>query len=236
VLALGAFMAMRPRLSGYGVGFSVFFRLLAGPDNIEMYRPDLLINNGIAIVMALLGASIAFAVIFPSKMPWLIKKITGNLRGQVVLACGGDLRHLNQRFQSDAHDLMAQLRALQASRARQRDDALQWMLATLEVGHAVIDLRKEMARAAYRRASHPRLDSCLQEVIGAIGRLFDHPDQKHFEWALASIAQANRAAQELLLPISQDRESQHALPRVLSCLHFIRTALLDKDAPFSSDL
>jgi uncharacterized membrane protein YccC len=236
VLALGAFMAMRPRLSGYGVGFSVFFRLLAGPDNIEMYRPDLLINNGIAIVMALLGASIAFAVIFPLKMPWLIKKITGNLRGQVVLACGGDLRHLNQRFQSDAHDLMAQLRALQASRAGQRDDALKWMLATLEVGHAVIDLRKEMARAAYRRASHPRLDSCLQEVIGAIGRLFDHPDQKHFEWALASIAQANRAAQELLLPISQDRESQHALPRVLSCLHFIRTALLDKDAPFSSDL
>lgn len=138
VLAFGAFLAMRPGVSGYGVGFSVFFCLLATPDNVVIYQPDLLINNGIAIVAAMLVSSLAFAVIFPPQMPWLIDKIKGSLRAQVVLACRGELRGLNQYFQSSTHDLMAQLRVLLTKRSRQHRDALRWMLVTLEVGHAAL--------------------------------------------------------------------------------------------------
>jgi len=64
-LAMGAFLATRARTAGYGVGFSVFFCLLAGPDNVLAYAPDALINNGIAIIVAMCVSAAAFAVVFP---------------------------------------------------------------------------------------------------------------------------------------------------------------------------
>ena len=236
VLAFGAFLAMRPGFSGYGIGFSVFFCLLAAPDNVVVYQPDLLINNGIAIVAAMLVASIAFAVIFPSQMPWLIGKIKGSLRSQVVLACKGELRGLNQHFQSSAHDLMAQLRVLLTKRSRRHRDALRWMLVTLEVGHAVIDLRNEVVHAAYAQALHPRWSVGLERVNDDIARLFERPDQASLERVLASVRETIWIVQDVLEAVHTDRERRHDLQRILGCLHFIRTALLDKDAPFNARL
>jgi len=234
VLAFGAFLAMRPGISGYGVGFSVFFCLLAGPDNVVSYQPDLLINNGIAIVAAMLVASLAFAVIFPAQMPWLIGKIKGSLRSQVVLACKGELHGLNQYFQSSTHDLMAQLRVLPTKRSRQHRDALRWMLITLEVGHAVIDLRNEAAHAAYAEVLHPRWSACLEQMNDDIAALFEQPTPRHLERVLASVRETIGAAQAVLEIVHTDRERRHDLQRMLGSLHFIRTALLDKDAPFTT--
>jgi hypothetical protein len=39
-------------------------------------------------------------------------------------------------------------------------------------------------------------------------------------------------AQSLLGELSENREKRHRMQRILGYLHFIRTALLDKDAPF----
>jgi len=196
----------------------------------------LLINNGIAIVAAMLVASIAFAVIFPSQMPWLIGKIKGSLRSQVVLACKGELRGLNQHFQSSAHDLMAQLRVLLTKRSRRHRDALRWMLVTLEVGHAVIDLRNEVVHAAYAQALHPRWSVGLERVNDDIARLFERPDQASLERVLASVRETIWIVQDVLEAVHTDRERRHDLQRILGCLHFIRTALLDKDAPFNARL
>jgi len=234
VLTFGASVAMRPGISGYGVGFSVFFCLLAGPDNVVNYQPDLLINNGIAIVAAMLVASLALAVIFPAQMPWLIGKIKGSLRSQIVLACKGELRGLNQYFQSSTHDLMAQLRVLLTKRSGQHRDALRWMLITLEVGHAVIDLRNEAAHAAYAETLHPRWSACLKQMNSDIATLFEQPSPSRLECVLASVRETIGTAQAVLETVHPDRERRHDLQRMLGCLHFIRTALLDKDAPFNA--
>ncbi|WP_410842950.1 FUSC family protein [Paraburkholderia sp.] len=230
VLALGAFLAMRPSVSGYGVGFSVFFCLLAAPDNVVIYQPDLMINNGIAIVAAMLLASLAFAVIFPAQMPWLIGKIKGSLRAQVVLACNGELRGLNQYFQS-----MGQLRVLLTKRSRQHRDALRWMLVTLEVGHAVIDLRNEAAHAAYAGTLHPHWRTCLERMHADISALFEQPGARSLARALASVGLTLDTVQMVLQMVHADRERRHDMQRILGCLHFIRTALLDKDAPFNAN-
>jgi hypothetical protein len=38
----------------------------------------------------------------------------------------------------------------------------------------------------------------------------------------------------MLQTVHADRDRRHDLQRILSRLHFIRTALLDKDAPFNA--
>lgn len=212
----------------------MFFCLLAGPDNVVTYVPDLLISNGIALTASLLLAALVFAIVFPADMPWLIGKIPGDLRAQVVSACKDELPGLNQRFQSSTHDLTSQLRVLLARRSRRRRDALRWMLATLEVGHAVIDLRNEAMHADYAHAFHPRWDSTVERIRNDLAQLFERPDTHSLERALVSVRSATWIAQDVLQAVHADRERRHDLQRILSCLHFIRTALLDKDAPFNA--
>ncbi|HTR06538.1 MAG TPA: FUSC family protein [Paraburkholderia sp.] len=231
VLAMGAFLATRPRVAGYGVGFSVFFCLLAGPDNVIVYTPDLLINNGIAVVAAMLVASLGFAVVFPPHMNWLVERMCVSLRGQVVLACLGELEGLGQRFQSGTHDLMHQLRMLLNGRRQAHRRALRWMLVTLEVGHAVVDLRNEAQAAAWLGALDARWPPALEHVQEDIAGLFERPDGVLLERALISVRAATWIAQEALATVHHERERRHDVQRLLSHLHFIRSALLDRDAP-----
>ncbi|HEX7934532.1 MAG TPA: FUSC family protein [Paraburkholderia sp.] len=234
VLALGAHFATRKRTTGFGVGFSVFFCLLSAPDNVATFEPALLINNGLALMASMLMAAMVFAVVFPADMPWLIDRIMGDLRAQAVLACKDDRADLNQRFQSSTHDLGSQLRMLLTRRSRRRRHALRWMLATLEVGHAVIDLRNEAAHADYAQALHPRWNAALKHTLDDLAQLFERPGARALDRALVSVRSATWVAQDMLKAVQPNTEKRHDMQRMLSCLHFIRTALLDKDAPFQS--
>ena len=234
VFAAGAFLATRRRAAGYGVGFLVFFCLLAGPDNVIAYAPDLLVNNGIAVVVAMLVAALAFAIVFPPQMGWLIDRMCMDLRTQVGLACTGDLDGLGQRFQSGTHDLMHQLRLLLAGRVREHRRALRWMLEALEVGHAVIDLRRDASRATYIDTLDARWPTYVERVLADVAALFDKPEPARLDRALASVRAATWVAQRVLESVRADRERRHDLQRLLSYLHFIRSALLDRDAPLAA--
>lgn len=234
VLALGAFLAMLPRVSGFGVGFSVFFCLLAGPDNVIAYTPDLLINNGIAVAATLLVAALAFAVVFPPHMKWLIERICGEMRGQVVIACRDELPGLGERFQSGTHDLMHQLRLLLKGQQPEHRRALRWMLLTLEVGHAMVDLRHEARAATWLADRDPRWEPALGHVQSDIAALFEQPDARMVERALISVRAATWVAQEALEVVRHERDRRHNAARLLSYLHFIRSALLDRDGPLGT--
>jgi uncharacterized membrane protein YccC len=212
----------------------VFFCLLAGPDNVITYAPDLLINNGIAIVAAMLLAAAGYAIVFPPRMGWLIARMRADLRRQVVLACTGSLDGLAQHFQSGTHDLMHQLRLLLSERPREQRRALRWMLAALEVGHAVIDLRRDASNAAYIGTLDERWPGCVERVLEDLASLFERPGPERLERALASVRCATVVAQRVLEAVHTERERRHDLQRLSSYLHFIRSALLDRDAPLGA--
>jgi uncharacterized membrane protein YccC len=205
LLAFGAFLAMRPGTSGYGVGFCVFFCLLAGPDNVIVYAPDLLINNGVASVVGMLVSCLVFIVIFPTQMPWRIEKTKRDLRRQVVLLIKRSAQHRN---------------------------ALRWMLVTLDVGHSTIDLRNETLEAPYAERLQPGWHASLDAVRRDLADLFEYPETGRLMRALTSVDAAIRISQSLRDSLRENPERRHQMQRILSYLHFIRTTLLDRDAPF----
>jgi uncharacterized membrane protein YccC len=199
---------------------------------VIVYEPGLLINNGIALVASMLVACLVFAVIFPAHMPWRIEKIKRDLRRQMVLACEGTLSGLNQRFQSSTHALLFQLRLLLKKPSAQHRDALRWMLVILEVGHSAIDLRNETLDAPYAARLQPRWQPSIDTVRRDLADLFERPGADRLARALASVDAAIEIAQPLRDSLHGNRERRHQMQRILSYLHFIRTALLDRDAPF----
>jgi uncharacterized membrane protein YccC len=235
-LALGVWMTTRPKLAGYGVGYCIFFCFLAGPDNVIHYDPSSFINDAIALAISMLVASIAFAVLLAPSTPWLRNRLLIDLRAQVMLACRGRigrLWRLRTHFESGARDLMHQINALAAGEAEIRRDTMRWMFAVLEIGNAVIDLRSEVStlpREARYAPSMPWRVS-LRVTCSAVSRLFERPSGRRLDAALAATADAIAAVQQTLAAFTPPRDERHQLQRILSHLHFIRSALLDPQSP-----
>ncbi|SIT48698.1 Fusaric acid resistance protein conserved region [Paraburkholderia ribeironis] len=232
-LLLGVFMTTRPLLAGYGIGYSIFFCFLAGPDNVMHYDPSAFMNDALALVLSMLVSSIAFAVLLPPSTPWLRNRLLVDLRRQVVLAGSAGMRRVRSRFESGARDLMFQINALAQNEPELKRDTLRWLFSVLEVGNAVIDLRRELAAlpADARYADSAPWRVSLQTMRDALSALFERPREDRFDRALATTAAAIAELQQMLAGFTPPREERHQLQRILSQLHFIRTALLDPQSP-----
>ncbi|MFM0072193.1 FUSC family protein [Paraburkholderia sediminicola] len=232
-LLLGVFMTTRPALAGYGVGYCIFFCFLAGPDNLIHYDPSGTINDAIALVLSMLVCAVAFAVLLPPSTPWLRNRLLVDLRRQVALASRAGMRRVRSRFESGARDLMSQINALAQNEPELKRDTLRWLFSVLEVGNAMIDLRGEVAAlprdARYAKSMPWRVT--LRAMRDAVTALFERPRADRFDRALAATTDAIAAVHLMLATFTPPREDRHRLQRILSQLHFIRTALLDPQSP-----
>ncbi|MBI0328913.1 FUSC family protein [Burkholderia plantarii] len=237
LLSIGLWLTTRPKTGAHGMGYLIFFSFLAGPDNITQYAPTEFLNNGLAIVLSMLASAVAFAVLIPPTAPWLKRRLFADLRRQVVLACRGRLAgSLRARFESGTRDLMYQAHTLSADQPGVQREALRWMFAVLEVGNAIIDLRHELAglpRDPRYAASMP-WRVAVRRTRKAITALFAKPTPARFDAALAANVEAIAATRQAIDTFAPPAEDRHRLERVLRHLHFVRTALLDRESPLAA--
>jgi uncharacterized membrane protein YccC len=118
--------------------------------------------------------------------------------------------------------------------AAQRN-ALAWLIAVLEVGHAVIDLRRELAGlpSDARYAATMPWRRSIGQSAKALTALFARPTDTRLDAALAANFDAIAATQQALAAFAPPREDRHRLQRILSYLHFVRTALIDPESPLA---
>jgi uncharacterized membrane protein YccC len=235
-LLLGVYMTTKPSIAGYGIGYCIYFCFLAGPDNLIHYDPMSFMNNALALVLALLVSSIAFAVLLPPSTPWLRNRLLVDLRRQVVAACHARLTRLPSRFESGTRDLMFQISALAESEPEVKRDTLRWLFAVLEVGNAMIHLRSKLATLP--------ADACFAETMpwrvsirtmrDAVAVLFHRPRADRLDAALSATDDAIAVVQQTLATFTPPREERHRLRRILNDLHFIRSVLLDPQSPLAA--
>lgn len=234
VIVLGSFLSSRPQFAGVGLGLLIFFSTGSVPDNLTVYNPYSFINDYIAMVMGMLVCAAAGAIILPPNSRWLWQRLEQDLRGQVVYAISGKLKGLGSSFESRTRDLLHQAYGLAAGQPKVQSELLRWMFVVLEVGHAIIELRKEQAilpvHPAYA-ASQPWRQAI--RVMGrSLVRLFLQPSQSNLERGLIAVDHAISRVQATDEPFAPHFDTS-ALRRVKSYLHFIRTSLLDPQSPLA---
>ncbi|NWB98801.1 FUSC family protein [Pseudomonas gingeri] len=235
VIVLGAFLASRPAYAGVGLGLLIFFSTGSVPDNLTIYNPYAFINDYIAMIIGMLVCAAAGAIILPPNSRWLWRRLEQDLREQVVLAISGKLKGLGSTFESGTRDLLHQAYGLAARQPKVQSQLLRWMFVVLEVGHAIIELRKEQAilpvHPAYAE-SQPWRQSI--RVMGrALMRLFIQPNASNLERGLLAVDHAISRVQATDEPFARHFDTS-ALRRVQSYLHFIRTSLLDPQSPLAA--
>ncbi|MHC8316093.1 FUSC family protein [Pseudomonas sp. LB3P31] len=235
VIVLGSFLTSRPQYAGVGLGLLIFFSTGSVPDNLTVYNPYNFINDYIAMVLGMLVCAAAGAIILPPNSRWLWRRLEQDLRGQVVYAISGKLKGLASSFESRTRDLLHQAYGLAAGQPQVQRDLLRWMFVVLEVGHAIIELRKEQAilpvHPAYAESQPWR------QAIRVMGRsqvrLFLQPSQSNLERGLIAVDHAISRVQATDEPFAPHFDTS-ALRRVKSYLHFIRTSLLDPQSPLAA--
>ncbi|MDR9750370.1 FUSC family protein [Pseudomonas sp. SZMC_28357] len=234
VIVLGAFLASRPQYAGVGLGLLIFFGTGSVPDNLTVYNPYLFINDYLAMVLGMLVCAAAGAIILPPNSRWLWRRLEQDLRGQVVFAISGKLKGLSSRFESRTRDLLHQAYGFAVSQPQVQRELLRWMLVVLEVGHGIIELRKEQAllpvHPAYADSQPWR--QAIRVMGRALVRLFLQPGAGNLERALVAVDHAISRVQATDEPFAPHFDTS-ALRRVKSYLHFIRTSLLDPQSPLA---
>ncbi|MCF5704960.1 FUSC family protein [Pseudomonas syringae] len=235
VIVLGSFLTSRPQYAGVGLGLLIFFSTGSVPDNLTIYNPYTFINDYIAMVVGMLVCAAAGAIILPPNSRWLWKRLEQDLRGQVVYAISGKLKGLASSFESRTRDLLHQAYGLAAGEPKVQKNLLRWMFVVLEVGHAIIELRKEQAilpvHPAYAESQPWR--QAIRVMGRALVRLFLQPNASNLERALVAVDHAISRVAATDEPFAPHFDTS-ALRRVKSYLHFIRTSLLDPQSPLAA--
>jgi len=234
VFVVGAFLASRPAYAGYGLGLLIFFSTGSVPDNLTVYNPYTFVNDYIAMVIGMLVCAAAGAIILPPNSRWLWSRLEQDLRGQVLFAISGRLRGLGSAFESRTRDLLHQAYGLAVGQPQVQSKLLRWMFVVLEVGHAIIELRKEQAilpvHPCYAESQPWR--QAIRVMGRALARLFLQPTASNHERALVAVDHAISRVQATDEPFARHFDTS-ALRRVKSYLHFIRTSLLDPQSPLA---
>jgi uncharacterized membrane protein YccC len=234
VIVLGSFLTSRPQYAGVGLGLLIFFSTGSVPDNLTVYNPYAFINDYIAMVLGMLVCAAAGAIILPPNSRWLWRRLEQDLRGQVVYAISGKLKGLASSFESSTRDLLHQAYGLAMGQPQVQRDLLRWMFVVLEVGHAIIELRKEQAilpvHPAYAESQPWR--QAIRVMGRSLVRLFLQPSQSNLERGLIAVDHAISRVQATDEPFAPHFDTS-ALRRVKSYLHFIRTSLLDPQSPLA---
>jgi uncharacterized membrane protein YccC len=131
---------------------------------------------------------------------------------------------------------MFQLNALAGNDEAARRDTLRWLFSTLEVGNAALDLRHELVAlpAHPRYAKDTAWRDAIEATLKALAALFEQPRASRYATALDATGAAIEKVQALLQDFEPPREERHPLQRILSQLHFIRTALIDPQSPLAA--
>lgn len=234
-LAFGVWLTSRQKDFGIGMGYCIFFCVLAGPDNVMHYDPESFMGTAFARLLSMVATALAFAIFAPPSSPWLRSRLLNDLRRQVELACQAPLVRISARFESRARDIAYQICAVARPAVVTTSGTIAWLVLVLEVGHAVIDLRSELA-ALPRDRGHATSMVWRRRVVG-VGRtliaLFKSPSRELFDAALMANGKASDSLRRALNRFDLPSEEQRRLHRVICHLHFIRTALQDPKSPLA---
>jgi uncharacterized membrane protein YccC len=228
VLMFGVWKTTRPGGMGFGLAYCILIAVLAGPENMTDYNVEGTLNDTLAVVIAMIIVLLACAVIFPPARPWLRKRLLRDLLDQVVGACTWRMTRARLILESHTRDIGHQLTAFSSDDPEFQATAASWMFTVLDVGHAVLELREELA--TFPQAWNDAEDSC-RSLVDDIAALFDSPTAAHLAAARSAVDKAVNRVREAAKSTRATHEARATFERISGYLHFVRVTLAELPTP-----
>jgi len=221
-IVIAAWFTTRPATAIVGAGVFMVYLMHIGFNSAYNSNPVTFINDAIADLLAVLISGIMYGLIDLSSSRWSRQRIAKSLRNLVVAACRDPVTLRRSRLETGARELVQ--RAGSAQRIGDKEDrvVIEWLLSTLEIGHAVIALREYL-----QMVEHPYISKMLSLGLESVAQLYDAPSEASRIQAISTIDHAMAEISQANIDFNLPQANQH---QITVMLHFIRSALLDEES------
>ena len=222
-IAIAAWFTTRPGVAVIGSGIFIVFFLHIGFNSVFAANPVNFINEAIADLLAILLAGVFYSLIDLTNGLWSRTRVALALRELIQEACVHTPPPERTQLETHARELLLRMGSARHVADAKDKEVVDWLLSTLEIGQAVITLRQEL-----QQVSDPVIRGAIDHSLLQLARLFDQPSTALRHGAIASIASSIQRLQT-----SAQLSVANTQP-LLTMLHFIRSALLDKHSVLTS--
>lgn len=229
-IALAAWLTTRPAVATIGSGIFIIFLMHIGFNSAYSANPIVFMNDALADLLAIATSGILYALIDLTTSRWSRVRVSKALRELVVSACLDALPQHPARLEARARDLIQRLSSDRHVADTQDKEVIDWLLSTLEIGRAVIELRDQMNEVKVSEIRDSVIQQQLVACLESIAELYASPSTSNRMLAIAEINEATTMLEDIVIIAKLTQFTHHQL---LTMLHFIRCALLDEYSALS---
>jgi uncharacterized membrane protein YccC len=214
-----------PKIAGIGTGFNLMVLVELAPDNATRAGALGLINDGLAQLLGVAVAGLAFSTLIPAGSRLLRNRKLAALRAQVESAATDPLDGLGHRIESRSRDLLLSLLAGADTQRGEDRELVATALSVLEVSDAMIVAREQVRAAGLDIVS--RHD--LRNTGRALTRYFARPGREALNHTIEVVSHTSQHIDSLCDNDLRSTEELNALRALQRNLYRLRRALLDPD-------
>lgn len=219
-IALAAWLTTRAERAVVGAGFFIVYLIHLGFGSVYSADPASFMNDFIADIFAISLSGILYGLIDLGGSGWARRRTIQCLRKLVLDACREPMSLRRERFEIAARDLVYRLGSIRRIADEEDRVVIEWLLLSLEIGHAAIAIREHVREDDGQKSLNP-----VHDALESVAMLFESPSEKTRQAAI----------QVLELAIRQLAGAGNAIHRKIGIdLHFLKIALLDEDSVLSA--
>lgn len=211
VFAFVGWMTTRPKWTGFSLGFVFLFFSQSSFDLYYKIDPTTFMETTIASLLGVSFAGAAYILVNFWSCSLSQRRVAKVLRGQIVYLCNAPLNLQRGSLESLGRDMIQQFSTQGRLNNRSSRLVYEWLLATLEIGGAIMRIRKNLNRL---EAECKLVDQTLE----AIKEYFQTPTEALKQTLLDSLESTIKS-----LHVKQKEEIH-----IIAQLSLIKTILLSR--------
>jgi len=219
-LAFIGWMTTRPKLAIFSFGFVFMFMSQCALDPYYKIEPTKFLESSLAALIGIVFGGLAYLLVNFWSCSLTQQRVAKILRRQIVSLCMGALNVERSALETTGRDLVQQFSTQGRLNMRSSRLVFEWLLSTLEIGRAILTIRRTLPRI-YLRYHTKSIDIALESIKD----YFETPSLSQREQLLNTL---KNTLQELRLTQMPSEKAQFKrLQTLIVELALIRTVLLN---------
>lgn len=175
-LAFVGWMTTRPKLAIFSFGFVFMFMSQCALDPFYKIEPTKFLESSLAALLGVIFGGMAYLLVNFWSCSLTQQRVSKILRRQIVSASEGALNIERSALESTGRDLVQQFSTQGRLNMRSSRLVFEWLLATLEIGRAILTIRRSLKRL------HEDFQSIhFSMALESIKTFFESPSQEYRE-------------------------------------------------------
>ncbi len=146
ILAFVGWMTTRPKLAIFSFGFVFMFMSQCALDPLYKIDPTKFLESSLAALIGVIFGGMAYLLVNFWSCSLTQQRVSKILRRQIVRVCDGELTIERSALESTGRDLVQQFSTQGRLNMRSSRLVFEWLLATLEIGRAILTIRRSLKR------------------------------------------------------------------------------------------